>query len=109
MAITYKVLGQLLPASTTHGSLYTVPISRQAVTSTLCVCNQGAASTAFRIAIRPSGASLDPKHYIAYDSILDANDTVFMTIGATLSSADIVDVYSHNGLVSFTLFGSESL
>ena len=108
MPFTYKVLGQLLPAATTLSTLYTVPISTQSIASTLCVCNQSSTAS-FRVAIRPAGAALEAKHYIAYDSVVQANDTVFLTLGFTLSSTDVVSVYSSSGTVSFTLFGSESM
>ena len=108
MAITYKVLGQLLPTAATLSTLYTVPNSTQSVASTLCVCNQSSTAS-FRVAVRPSGAAVEAKHYIAYDSIVQANDTVFLTLGFTLSSTDVVSVYSSSGTVSFTLFGSESM
>ena len=62
MTTAYKVLGQVNPAATTATTLYTVPSSTSAVCSTLSICNVGV-STTFRVAVRPAGATLDPKHY----------------------------------------------
>jgi hypothetical protein len=106
MATTYKVLGQTNPAATTNIDLYTVPSATSAVCSTLTVCNTGV-STLYRIAIRPSGATISNVHYIVYDNAINANDTIFLTLGITLATTDVVTVYANTANVSFGLFGSE--
>lgn len=105
MTTAYKVLGQVSPSATTATTLYTAS-SVQAVASTLSVCNRGA-PTNYRVAVRPAGASLANLHYIVYDSVINANDTVFLTIGVTLASTDVVTVYAGTANLSFSLFGSE--
>jgi hypothetical protein len=107
MASAYKVLGQNNPAATTATTLYTVPASTSTVASTLSVCNQGASSATFRVAVRPAGATLAATHYIVYDSTLTANDSAFLTLGITLATTDVVTVYSSSASLSFSLFGSE--
>ena len=107
MPTTYKVLGQSNPSATTATTLYTVPSSTSAVVSTIAVCNQGASAATFRIAIRPAGASLAAQHYIAYDSSVTANNTTFITIGATLATTDVITVYASNTSLSFSAFGTE--
>ena len=107
MASTYKVLGQVNPAATTLTTLYTVPSATQSVASTLSICNQGSFATTVRVAIRPAGAALDPKHYIVYDSPVTANDTLFLTIGVSLATTDVVSVYAGTANISFNLFGTE--
>jgi hypothetical protein len=107
MASTYKVLGQLAPAATTLSTLYTVPSATQAVSSTLSICNTSSISTTARIAIRPAGAAIDIKHYIMYDVTVSGNDTLFLTLGASMATTDVVSVYATLATLSFTLFGSE--
>lgn len=107
MAATYKVLGQSAPSATTATTLYTVPSSTSAVVSTITVCNRDTASGTFRIAIRPSGASLANQHYIAFDASIAANDTVTFTIGVTLATTDVITVYASSANMSFNAFGSE--
>jgi len=107
MANTYKVLGQSNPSATTNTTLYTVPSATSAVCSTVTICNQAATSGSFRIAIRPAGDTLDPKHYIAYDTVIPANDVLTMTIGITLATTDVVTIYASSSSLSFNLFGSE--
>lgn len=106
MATNYKVLGQAAPAATTWVDLYTVPASTQSVCSSLVVCNGDGANT-FSVAVRPAGATLANQHYLCNDSFVTSNDTVFLTVGLTLSAGDVVSVISTSGQMSFSLFGSE--
>lgn len=106
MASTYKVLAQSNPAATTNTDLYTVPSATQTVCSTLSICNQGV-STTFRVAVRPAGATLAAQHYVVYDNLLNANETVFLTLGMSLAATDVVTVYAGTANLSFSLFGSE--
>ena len=107
MATTYKVLGQVQPSANTLTTLYTVPAASSAVVSTLVVTNLGPTSTTYRIAIRPSGAAIDNKHYIAYDVSVPTLDSLSLTLGVTLATTDVVSVESYSGLAVFNLFGSE--
>jgi glucose-6-phosphate dehydrogenase assembly protein OpcA len=107
MATTYKVLGQVAPSATTATTLYTVPSSTQTVVSTISVTNRTSGELTFRIAIRPAGETLANKHYIAYDAKVAANDSTFITVGATLSATDVVTVYASSADLSFNAFGSE--
>jgi hypothetical protein len=107
MATAYKVLGQVAPSATTATTAYTVPSATETVVSTIAVCNRGASSATYRIAIRPDGATLADQHYIAYDTTITANNSTMITIGVTLNAADVVTVYSSNTNLSFSLFGSE--
>lgn len=106
MATTHKVLGQVAPAAITPTALYTVPAATQAVCSTLSICNRSVATT-FRVSVRPAGATLDVKHYLAYDAVLGANDSIMLTLGITLAATDVVQVYTGTSSVSFSLFGAE--
>ena len=106
MATSYKVLGQANPVATTVTTLYTVPAATMSVCSTLAVASLGSSAT-FRVAVRPAGATLENKHYIAYDVPVGNADSVFLTLGLSLSSTDVVSVYASTANVSFSLFGSE--
>ena len=106
MAVAYKVLGQVNPDATTLTTLYTVPGATSAVASTLNICNIGV-STTVRVAVRPAGAAIDPKHYQVYDATINQYDSLPLTIGLTLAATDVVSVYAGTANVSFSLFGSE--
>ncbi len=107
MATTYKVLGQSNPAATTATTLYTVPSVTSAIVSTINICNLSASNDFYRVAVRPAGATLDPKHYIAYNGAIPSYDSISLTIGITLATTDVVTVYAGTANLSFNLFGSE--
>jgi hypothetical protein len=105
---TLKILGQLVPSSTTLSTLYTVPALTMASVSSLVVCNQNSGLwIAFRVSLAVSGAADDPNQYIYYDLPLDPNDTFIATIGVGLNAGDIVRVQASNTNISFNLFGVE--
>lgn len=106
MAVAYKVLGQSAPAATTNTDLYTVPSATSSVCSTLVIANRGA-STTFRVAIRPAGAAITNSQYIVYDNYVNQYDSIFLTLGVTIATTDVVTVYAGAATLSFTLFGSE--
>lgn len=107
MATTYKILGQVNPALTSSTDLYTVPSAKSAVCSTLNVANLAATNGTFRVAVVPSGSSLQPKNYLAYNTVVPANDSIALTIGLTLGQFDKVKVYASSISQSFNLFGTE--
>ena len=107
MPTIYKILGQSNPAITTNTDLYTVPSATSAVCSTLNIANLAASGATFRVAVIPSGSSLQAKNYLAYDTVVPANDSIGLTIGVTLGQYDKVQVYSSTVSQSFNLFGTE--
>jgi hypothetical protein len=107
MPTIYKVLGQSAPSATTNTDVYTSPASTQTVISTITVANRAASSATFRIAIRPGGTGIATSHYIAFDSIVAANDATNLTLGVTLAATDVVTVYASNTNLTFSLFGSQ--
>lgn len=107
MPQTHKVLGQSNPASATLTTLYTVPSATQAIASTLTICNLAATAATYRVAVRPSGASIANQHYLAYDATVGANDTVVRTLGLTAGATDVVSVQASTANVAFSLYGVE--
>jgi hypothetical protein len=108
MPTAYKVLGQVAPTATTETNLYTVPVSTQAVVSSIAITNQAASSATFRIAVRPSAdATTAAKHYLVYGTTVGAADTVVLTIGVTLAASDKIQVYGSSATLSFSAYGSE--
>lgn len=104
---TYKVLGQLNPSATTNTTLYTVPSATSTVISSVTICNQASTAGTFRLMVRPAGASLTAVHYVAYDVVIAANDTIALTLGITLATTDVLSVYASSANLSFSAFGSE--
>ena len=102
-----KVLGQSNPSAVTATTLYTVPASKEAVISSISVCNLASSSATYRIAIRPAGATLASVHYLAYDVTVGASDSTVLTLGITLATTDVVTIYASTANVSFSAYGSE--
>lgn len=107
MAVTYKVLGQANPSATTNTALYTVGAGKSATVSSITVCNQGATTATYRVAVRVNGETIGAKNYLAYDVSIPANNTDALTLGVTLGAADVITVYASNTNLSFSAFGSE--
>ena len=108
MATALKVLGQQNPSATTLTTLYTVPASTSTVVSSLTICNRSSVATTFRIAIRPSGASIADTHYLYYDVPIAGNDTFIATIGLSLATTDVISVYATLATLSFHAYGQEN-
>jgi hypothetical protein len=106
MPTTYKVLGQLAPASTS-GDLYTVPSVTQTVVSTINVVNTGTTDSTISIAVRKDGAAIATNQYIVNGLVLNAKVTFAYTSGLTMDAADVITVSSTNNDCSFSAFGSE--
>lgn len=106
MADAYKVLGQNKPGAVTLADLYTVPALTQTSTSSIVICNQGAATTV-RVSVAPAGAADALAQYQMYDVPLDDNETKALTLGITLATTDKIRCYSVSGSVSFSAYGVE--
>ena len=108
--ITYKILGQSAPANTSTIDLYTCPSLTNTVVSTMMICNRATVNASYNIAIRAGGAALANQHYIAFNTIVPANDSIALTIGMALGANDIITIQANttgNNNLGFTLFGTE--
>jgi hypothetical protein len=116
MATSYQILGQVaLSTANSESTLYAVPdtANNAAVASTLTVCNQGTTDLTFRVRVAQSGASLDAKQWLFYDTTVYAKSSLSMTMGLTLGRNERVYVSSSASsgvdgthVLSFNLFGS---
>lgn len=106
MANTYEVLGQTTDTAT-GTALVTCPASTEIVISTIVICNRANASKTFRLYLRPDDEALADKHYLAYDSTVNANDTITMTLGITMNASDKLYVYGSDANISFSAFGTK--
>jgi hypothetical protein len=88
-------------------TIYTVPSATQTVCSTLAICNRGMDNAYYDIAVRPAGASLLDKHFITFDALVGAEDTVTLTLGISLATTDVIQITSSTPDLSVSMFGSE--
>ena len=107
MAEVRKVLGQAALSATILTDVYTVPAGKQAVISSIFVCNRSNSLTSFRISVAVLGAADDNKQYIYYDVIAPGGDTFATTTGITLNSGDVVRAYSPSSDLTVNLYGVE--
>jgi hypothetical protein len=107
MAEFLKVLGQISPTPSILTDVYTVPAGRSAVISTIFICNTSGATAFFRISVAVAGAADDISQYIYFDRDVEPTDTFASTSGFSLSTGDIVRVYSDTANVAFSIYGAE--
>jgi hypothetical protein len=109
MGTDRRILGQA-QATTAGLTLYTVPASvSDAVISLLTVCNTGATTPTYRVAVVPKGVTLALRHYVRYDVTIGANATADLLRGATLAAGDSIFIRaSADNILNFCLFGQES-
>jgi len=105
MANAYKVLGQVADASANNVPLV-ADQNGETIVSTIVVANRASASRTFKIAVRPGGATLANAHYIAFDTTVNANDSITLTLGITLADDDIITVGASAADVTFSAFGT---
>jgi len=107
MANAYKILGQVADASANDVELYLVPGSTSAIVSTITVANREAAANTFRIATKTDNSAVANADYIAYDTTIEANDTITLTLGITLQTGAEISVGASDANVTFQAFGTE--
>lgn len=107
MATRFKVLGQVAPAAETDTTLYTTPALTETIVSTLVIANRSASLEAFRVAVRPAGATIANQHFIAFDVSVGALDSTTLTLGITLAATDVITVFATSNNLTFSAFGSE--
>lgn len=107
MAESLKVLGQVSPTASSPTTLYTVPAATSTVVSSITICNQNATGTTFSISVAIAGAAQTNAQYIVNSMPIIANGTVFMTLGLTLATTDLIRVVTPSSNVSFNAFGTE--
>lgn len=107
MAEILKIIAQLAPSAGVLTDLYTVPVGRSTVISSISICNQNLGNVLIRVSLAIAGALDDSKQYLYYDLGLPQGDTFVATVGISLSATDVVRVQSDTANVSFNLSGVE--
>lgn len=107
--MAYKILGQSTPTSSLDTDVYTVPLGKEVVISTITVCNLSGSLCTYRIAARRNSEPIESKHYIVHNADIASAETIGLTFGITLSENDTITVRSSiSGSLSFNIFGDES-
>jgi hypothetical protein len=109
---TIKVLGQSAgtAAASTYSVLYAVPTSTTTVISSIIICNTASTAATYRLSLSSASASPTQAEHIVYGSTVPANDSVFLTVGATMTSTvKWLMISSSASTVSFSAFGVETV
>lgn len=109
MATTRKTLAQAALAATTLTDVYTVPVSTSTVVSTITVCNRDSVAATIRLSVAIAGAADSTKQYLIYGTTCPGNETIWITIGATLAATDVLRAWASAATVSVNVFGEETL
>lgn len=106
MAKNYIVAGQAAPVANMDTVLYTVPVDKAFIASTLVCSNRSTTSAnSIRVAIVPTGETLEDKHFVEYDRLISERDNHRMTWGMALPAGCKVVVRSTTAMTSYSLFG----
>lgn len=101
------VLAQANPLATTDTDLYTVPAGKEAIVSTIAICESAGTPTIYRVLLRANGDAATAAHRLIYGVPVDGNDTTFVTVGLALSAGDVITVWAGTGDVTFQAFIDE--
>jgi hypothetical protein len=108
VADVHKQLCAVVLPATTLTALYTVPASKEAVLSTLCVCNRGNAMITLRLAHAAGGAADALGQYFAYGAEIQPHQTVPYTMGICMAAGDVLRGYASAAGLSIVGWGEES-
>jgi len=74
----------------------------------MAICNTASTSATYRLAISSASAAPTASEFLVYGATVGANDTVFLTLGATLTATQkYLNASSSASTVSFSAFGVE--
>lgn len=110
MAEVYKNAQVQGTASTgTYATLYNTGASTTAVISSIIVTNTASTAALYRIGIMGSAGTpaIANGEWLAYDTTIQANDSIALTFGITLGNTKYIRVSSSANTVCFNAFVSE--
>lgn len=90
MAEALQSIAQTDLTTTSLTAVYTVPSSTSVALSTIAVANRTSSAVTLRLAHSPAGAAIANAHYFAYDTSVAGNDSIFLTIGMTAATTDVI-------------------
>ena len=91
----------------TYATLYNTPADTEAVISTIVVCNTASSAATYRIGLDTTAGTPGASEWLVYGANVPANDSVFLTLGATLEANKYLRVSSSANTVTFSAFVSE--
>jgi hypothetical protein len=103
----YKRLGSTTVTANVDTTLYTVPALKEAIVSSLVVCNTSTGTGTFTVAITSSSSTPTTADYIYKSISITGNNTFIATTGFTMSAGNKIVVQASIATIVFSVFGSE--
>lgn len=110
-AYTYA---QASPATAGTGNYFNVynvttsPATKQAVISSLVICNTGSVPVTYRIGLTDTAvAPTLPTQFLVYDQIIQPNFTIALTLGIAMPNGKYLRASASQTHIAFTAFVSE--
>jgi hypothetical protein len=110
MPTTYKRLGNSAPGAGAYTQLYQVPASTRAIISSITIANRGISAGSYRIVQTDSGTNISAPgnaDFLAFDTPINALDTVTLTLGAVMDTQQKLGVYGSSASMTFIAWGAE--
>lgn len=95
-------------ASTSIGTIYTVPSARQFTLTDIEICNASSSATTFSIYLVASGDTAGTSNALFYNAPINANTTVQWTGSTALSAGSTVQVSAGTTTVTIKISGGVS-
>lgn len=86
---------------TTYATLYSTASDKQAVISSLIICNTSSSNATYRIAVMSTAGTPSAADWRVYDSTIAGNDTVALTLGLAMQGNRFIRVSSSTNAVTF--------
>lgn len=90
MAATYGALGRAVLGTSETTVVAAVPAGQQWLSSSVIVCNTGAAAATYRLIKRGSGSATALADHLVHDAGIGPGETHTLTLGLGLPAAEMV-------------------
>jgi hypothetical protein len=108
MATSYKILYQYTPSDTSAHSQTAVSSGVSQIISSLVIANVTASDAAASVYVKSGAAGTAIQNAILYNVIIEANSSVALSLGITLTATDVISFQSGTATaLTFTAFGTE--
>lgn len=91
----------------TYATLYATGSGKQAVISTIVVCNTASSSATYRIGVDDTEGTPGNSEWLVYDAPIAGNDSLFLSIGLSVQANKVIRVSSSANTVVFSASVSE--
>lgn len=95
---------------TSYATLYgspSTPVAKEAVVSSIVVCNTSGLPVTYRLALMATEGTPSTQQFLVYDQIIQPNFTIALTLGIAMSSGKFLRISSSADTLAFQAYVSE--